>query len=155
MTRTRIGEVQSRILEAVKAADPTITNRQLAEWMGCHPSDVSRFLSGERRMDVPELCHLLTARGVDAGVVLRVLAELPERRYRVEEETEEGGAAVNVGLLSVRVSAGAAGFAEEVYETLQDKRFTPEEVKSLSKRLARIISETMILQRALRPGRAS
>jgi len=50
-----------------------LTQRQVADRLGKPQSWVSKYESGERRIDVIELGHILTALGVPKGLLLRRL----------------------------------------------------------------------------------
>lgn len=68
-TRTpRYQELTSRLKSARKGAD--LTQQELADRLGKPQSYVSKYESGERRLDVAEFMEVATALGLDAPLLL-------------------------------------------------------------------------------------
>ena len=74
MTRSERAHLQSALLDSVRAASvDRPTNVELARVAGCDRTELSRFESGERRIDLDELVALGEVYGPEA--VLQPLAE--------------------------------------------------------------------------------
>ncbi len=127
MSPLRRGIVQGRILDGVKAADPTMTDAALARAMECCRTEISRFRSGERAMDLDELAGLL-ASGADPRLVLGPLAEIGGARI----ELEGGDIDTDVQGNAIQLVEAAAGLASNVHLALRgDRRVDATEARAM------------------------
>lgn len=133
MTPKERSEVQGAILASVRAASQggRPSNTALADAAGCDRSEISRFESGERRMDLDEIEGLADL--VDPAAVYAPL--VGRHGLRLVSETAGGLSLKELPRASARVAAAAAELSASLAEALEDGRLTAEESDDLQRQL--------------------
>lgn len=132
---------QSLIIYACKEGG--ITNAELALAMGCDRSEVSRFDSGERAMDVPELAGLVRRFGAVAA--LSALAAIGGAT--VTSSTVE---ATPLKPAAIGMVGDAASLLASVHAKLADGVLTGTEGAELESELTALIRRAEGMRAALR-----
>lgn len=144
MTTARLAALQSRILDGIKATDPTLTDAALAKAMGCDRTDVSRFRSGERKMDIEELAGLLAA-GSDPKLVLGGLAAIGGARVELDEHRP----AVDLRTAAINVVVASGNTAGGINQAMADGRVDRNEARRLLPGIRAGAAELNALETAL------
>lgn len=142
MTPRERGTVQAEIIASVRAASEggRPSNTALADAAGCDRSEITRFESGERRIDLDELEGLADLVG-GAAVYAPVL-----RRHGFRLVSEKAAHPVkDLPRLAARVAAGAAELSASLAEALEDGRLSDEEAADLQRQLDQLQARVHLL----------
>lgn len=125
--------IQGSILRACQAtSDRHIRDIEFADMMGCDRSEVSRFRSGERMMDIDELVRLIGRFGSPA--VLGPLAALSGSRV-VSSSSPRAEPITG----AVQLVSAASALLTNAHEAAEDGHLSAEERSELARRAREII----------------
>jgi hypothetical protein len=153
MTPTERGQLQSAILDSIRAAAPDgrPSNTAIGNVLGCDRSELSRFAAGTRRMDLDELHAAAEVFGVDA-----VLGPIAAAFGRTLAPADAPATLRELPRASARVTVAAAALASTVTDLLSDGDCSEEDAEAIQALVTALAAAThKVAGRRVMPGRVA